>query len=144
MPNQTAESITHLCVDQVTVRHGVTECLPSNRRQNLLSMLIQEVCKLVGATMINRSGYNPQCNGLIEICWQKVWVSMRETGISFCPINCLHTELQFKTLHRPPHFLLNCREPVVAAETALVNQGQSIKWMSLPTAMNMSDAWAMA
>ena len=33
---------------------------------NFLSALVQEVCKLVGTTKLNTSGYHPQCDGLVE------------------------------------------------------------------------------
>ena len=65
-PIKLSETIAHLFVEQVITRHGVPEHLLLDQGPNFLSMLIQEVCKLVGATKINTSGYHPQCDGLVE------------------------------------------------------------------------------
>ena len=48
------------------MQHGVPEHLLSDRGANFLSALVQEVCKLVGATKLNISGYHLQCDGLVE------------------------------------------------------------------------------
>ena len=64
--DQKAETIARLLVEEVISRHGVPEHLLSDRGPNFLSMLVQEICKLVGTTKINTSGYHPQCDGLVE------------------------------------------------------------------------------
>lgn len=45
---------------------SVPEKLLSNRGPDFLSTLVQEVCKLLGTTKVNTSGYHPQCDGLVE------------------------------------------------------------------------------
>ena len=65
VPDQTAETIARLLVEQVIPRHGVPELLLSDQGKNVLSLLIQEVCKLIGTKRINTSGYHPQCDGLV-------------------------------------------------------------------------------
>ena len=47
-PDQKAETIAKLLVEQVVARHGVPEQLLSDRGANFLSELMQEVCSLLG------------------------------------------------------------------------------------------------
>ena len=65
-PNQTAETIAHLLVNEIFCRHGAPEHLLSDRGANFLSELVQDVCKLLSIKKINTSGYNPQTVGLVE------------------------------------------------------------------------------
>ena len=55
--DQTAETVARLLVEHVIARHGAPELLLSDRGPNFLSALVQEVCKLVGTTKLNTSGY---------------------------------------------------------------------------------------
>ena len=64
--DQKAETIARLLVEHVVARHGVPQRLLSDRGPNFLSSLVQEVCKLLGTTKVNTSGYHPQCDGLVE------------------------------------------------------------------------------
>ena len=64
--DQIAETIARLFVEQIVGRHGVPERLLSDRGANFLSSLMLEVCKLMGTTKVNTSGYHPRCDGLIE------------------------------------------------------------------------------
>ena len=64
-PNQIAETIAHLLVNEIC-RHGVPEHLLSDRGANFLSELEQDVCKLLPIKKINTSGYHPQTDGLVE------------------------------------------------------------------------------
>ena len=59
--DQKAEPIAHLLVECVVPHHGVSEKLLSDRGPNFLLALVQEVCKLLGVTKVNTSGYHPQC-----------------------------------------------------------------------------------
>ena len=65
-PDQKAETIARLLVEQIVSRHGVPEQILSDRGQNFLSELMLEVCKLLGTKKINTTGYHPQTDGLIE------------------------------------------------------------------------------
>lgn len=65
-PDQKAETIARLLIDQIVSRHGVLEQLLSDRGQNFLSELVLEVCKLLGTKKINTSGYHPQMDDLVE------------------------------------------------------------------------------
>ena len=57
IPDQKAETIAKMFVENIVCRHGIPEELLSDRGTNFLSTLIQEVCKLLGVKKINTSGY---------------------------------------------------------------------------------------
>lgn len=66
VPDQTADTIARLLVEKVVCVHGVPEQLLSDRGANFLSDLVASVCRLLGITKINTSGYHPQTDGLVE------------------------------------------------------------------------------
>lgn len=66
VPDQRAETVAKLFVEQIVCRHGLPEELLSDRGANFLSTLIQEICKVLGVKKINTSGYHPQTDGLVE------------------------------------------------------------------------------
>ena len=66
VPDQKAETIARLLVEEIVCRHGIPEELLSDRGTNFLSSLLQEVCKLLEVKKINTSGYHPQTDGLVE------------------------------------------------------------------------------
>ena len=65
-PNQKAETITRLFIEQIVSCHGIPEHLLSDRGLNFLSELMQEVRDLLGTEKVNTSGYHPQTDGLVE------------------------------------------------------------------------------
>ena len=66
VPDQRAETIARLFVENVVCRHGIPEQLLSDRGTNFLSDLIKSVCDILGVKKINTSGYHPQTDGLVE------------------------------------------------------------------------------
>ena len=66
VPNQTAETIAHLLVEEIFCRHGAPQQLLSDRGANFLSELVLEICKFLQIKKINTSGYHPQTNGMVE------------------------------------------------------------------------------
>ena len=64
--DQTAETIARLLMEQIICRHGIPQELLSDRGQNFLSNLIQEICKVLQVKKLNTSGYHPQTDGLVE------------------------------------------------------------------------------
>ena len=66
VPDQRAETIARLLVENIVCRHGVPEELLSDRGANFLSDLILEICSLLGIKKVNTSGYHPQTDGLVE------------------------------------------------------------------------------
>ncbi len=65
-PDQKAVRIARLLVEEIVPMCGVPEALLSDRGTNLLSYLVQEVCKLLGTKKLNTTAYHPQCNGMVE------------------------------------------------------------------------------
>ena len=66
VPDQRAETVAKLFVEQIVCRHGLPDELLSDRGANFLSTLVQEICKALGVKKINTSGYHPQTDGLVE------------------------------------------------------------------------------
>ena len=64
--NQKAERIARLLVEDIVPQFGVPEALLSDRGTNLLSILMQDVCKLLGIKKLNTTAHHPQCDGMIE------------------------------------------------------------------------------
>ena len=127
VPNQKAETIARLFVEHMIVRHGVPEHLLSDRGANFLSALVQEVCKLVGTTKLNTSGYHSQCDGLVEK-FNGTLVNMLSKSVSkygrdwdqHLPylLFAYRVAVQEST-QMSPFYLLYGREPRVPTETAL-------------------------
>ena len=65
-PDQKAERIAKLLTQEIVPMFGVPEALLSDRGTNLLSCLMQDVCKLLGMKKLNTTAHHPQCNGMIE------------------------------------------------------------------------------
>ena len=66
IPDQKAETVVKLFVEQIVCRHSILEELLSDRGTNFLSNVIQEVCQLLNIKKINTSGCHPQTDGLVE------------------------------------------------------------------------------
>lgn len=66
MPDQKSSRLVKILVNEVIPQIGVPESLLSDRGTNLLSNLMQDVCKLLGITKLNTTAYHPQCDGLVE------------------------------------------------------------------------------
>ena len=66
VPDQKAERIARLLVEEVVPVFGVPEALLSDRGTNLLSHLLQDVCRLMGIKKLNTTAYHPQCDGMVE------------------------------------------------------------------------------
>lgn len=65
-PDQKAQRIAHLLVEEVVPFCGVPEAVLSDRGTNLLSCLVQDVCGLLGIKKLNTTSYHPQCDGRVE------------------------------------------------------------------------------
>ncbi len=156
VPNQKAETIARLFVEHMIVRHGVPEHLLSDRGANFLSALVQEVCKLVGTTKLNTSGYHSQCDGLVEK-FNGTLVNMLSKSVSkygrdwdqHLPylLFAYRVAVQEST-QMSPFYLLYGREPRVPTETAL-NKPRTVYQIDFPDycselVAHLSDAWALA
>ena len=66
VPDQQAQTIVRLLVENIVCRHGVPQELLSDRGSNFLSELMLEVCSILGIKKLNTSSYHPQTDGLVE------------------------------------------------------------------------------
>ena len=105
---------------------GVPEALLSDRGTNLLSCLMQDVCKLLGIKKLNTTAHHPQCNGMVERFNRTLKTMLRKhvsrfgmqwdtylSGVLWAYRNTPHSSTGEK-----PSFLLfgfDCRHPTEAA-----------------------------
>ena len=66
IPDQKAEQIVKILVEEIIPSFGIPESLLSDRGTNLLSHLMLDVCKLLGIRKLNTTAYHPQADGLVE------------------------------------------------------------------------------
>ena len=66
MPDQKTQRIAELLVNEVIPLFGVPEALLSDRGTNLLSHLMQDVCRLLGIQKLNTTAHHPECDGMVE------------------------------------------------------------------------------
>ena len=66
VPDQKAIRLTKLLAEEVIPLFGVPEALLSDRGTNLLSHVMQDLCKLMGTKKLNTTAYHPQCDGMVE------------------------------------------------------------------------------
>ena len=64
-PDQKTEPIAQLLVEVIVPLFGVPEALLSDRGTNLLSISMQDVCKLLGIKKLNTTAHHPQWDGMI-------------------------------------------------------------------------------
>ena len=66
IPDQTAQTIAELFVEQIVCRHGAPFELLSDKGSNFTSSLISEICKICDTNKISTTSYHPQTDGLVE------------------------------------------------------------------------------
>ena len=66
IPNQTAETIARVLVEEVVCRFGVPLQLHSDQGTNFESQLFKDMCKLLGVEKTRTTGLHPQSDGLVE------------------------------------------------------------------------------
>ena len=66
MPNQEAETVARILVDEVICRFGVPYSIHSDQGTNFESTLFQQVCHLLGIVKTRTTPYHPQSDGLVE------------------------------------------------------------------------------
>ena len=66
MKNQEAITIALAFIDYVILRYGAPKSLLSDRGQNFLSKLIEDVCTALEIKRLRCSSYHPACNGQNE------------------------------------------------------------------------------
>ena len=124
--DQKAKRIAELLVNEIVPMFGVPEALLSDRGTNLLSCLMQDVCKLLGIRKLNTTAHHPQCNGMVERFNRTLKTMLRKhvskfgvqwdvylSGVLWAYRNTPHSSTGEK-----PSFLLfgfDCRHPTEAA-----------------------------
>ena len=155
-PDQKAETIARLLVEQIVVRHGVPEQLLSDHGPNFLSTVVQEVCAFIGAKKINTSGYHPQTDGLVER-FNGTIIAMLSKSIkkhgrdwdTHLPylLFAYRVSIQEST-GESPFFLLYGRDPRLPTETALSHPTTpyqvDISDYRTELIAQLSDAWETA
>ena len=114
VPNQTAETIARLLVEEIFCRHGAPEHLMSDRGANFLSELVLEICKQLQIKKVNTSGYHPQTNGLVEK-FNSTLIGMiskaaETSGINIYPFSCLPIECQYTSQPGKVPFICSTEE----------------------------------
>lgn len=66
MPDQKTLRLVQYLAKEIVPFFGVLETLLLNRGENLLSHLMEDVCKLLGIKKLNTTAYHPQCDGLVK------------------------------------------------------------------------------
>ena len=55
-----------MLVEKVIPFFGVPETLLSDRGTNLLSLLMKDICQLLGIKKVNTTAYHLQCDGMLR------------------------------------------------------------------------------
>ena len=156
IPDQKAETIAHLFVENIVCRHGIPEQLLSDRGTNFLSNIIQGVCQVLGVKKINTSGYHPQTDGLVER-FHSTLIEMIakcsqtrtcdwDTQLPYL-LFAYRTSAQEST-KESPFFLLYGRDPRVPTSTVLSSQRSAyvVDTDDYKTELvaGLSEAWQLA
>ena len=126
VPDQKAERIARLLVEEVVPFFGVPEALLSDRGTNLLSHLMQDVCQLLGTKKLNATAYHPQCDGMVERFNRTLKTILRKHAATFgmqwdryLPgVLWSYRNTPHESTGEKPSFLLfgvDCRTPTEAA-----------------------------
>ena len=84
-------------------RHGVPKELLSDRGSNLLSGLMQDVCRLTGMKRVNSTASHPQTDGLVENMNKTLRAMLAKHGRQFGPNWDLHLQQLLFAYRSKPH-----------------------------------------
>ena len=82
-PDQKTVRIARLLAKEIVPLFGVPDALLSDQGTNLLSHLMQDVCKLLCVTKLNTTAYHPQCDGMVERLNRTLKSMLRKTCAKF-------------------------------------------------------------
>ena len=68
-PDQKAERIAQLLVEEIVPIFGVPEAILSDRGTNLLSFLMKDICKLLGIKKLNTTASHPHS---VMVLWKNL------------------------------------------------------------------------
>jgi hypothetical protein len=66
LPDQAAESVAKIVVEEIICRHGAPSKILSDRGKNFMSNLVARVLKLLDVEKISTTAYHPQTDGQVE------------------------------------------------------------------------------
>ena len=66
LPNQTASAVARAFVENVVLRHGTPKSLLTDQGTNFESLLMKEICQLLGVSKIRTSPFHPRTDGQTE------------------------------------------------------------------------------
>ena len=126
VPDQKAERLARLLVNEVVPFCGVPEALLSDRGTNLLSHLMKDVCRLLGIQKLNSAAYHPQYDGVVERFNRTLKTMLRKHADvfsnqwdKFLPgVLWAYRNTPYDSTREKPSFLLfgiDCRSPSEAA-----------------------------
>ena len=154
--DQTAETIARLFVEQIICRHGIPQELLSDRGQNFLSNLIQEICKVLQVKKLNTSGYHPQTDGLVEK-FNSTLIEMiakcaaekpLEWDVKLPYLLFAYRSSAQESTKESPFYLVYGRDPRIPTSTVLA-QSRSVYAVDVDDyksefATSLSEAWKLA
>ena len=125
-PDQKANRIARLLVDELLPMFGVPEALLSDRGTNLLANVVQDVCQLLGITKLNTTAYHPQCDGMVERLNRTFKSMLRKHAMKFgnqwdrylSGVLWAYRNTPHEATKEKPSYLLfgmDCRSPTEAA-----------------------------
>ena len=79
-PKQTAKTVAKFLYQGYIYHFGVLARLLSDRCANLLSSVIDEICKILGIKKLQTTPYHPQTNGLVERLYQMIMQMIGKLG----------------------------------------------------------------
>ena len=125
-PDQKANRIARLLVDELLPMFGVPEALLSDRGTNLLANVVQDVCQLLGIKKLNTTAYHPQCDGMVERLNRTLKSMLRKHAMKFgnqrdrylSGVLWAYRNTPHEATKEKPSYLLfgmDCRSPTEAA-----------------------------
>ena len=128
LPNQKAETVADVLYNHIFTRYGPPTSILSDRGQNFMSTLVNEVCKRFNVKRTLTSSYHPQTNSQAERYFSSLWQSLRAYCLiqkqwdTFLPtiLYAHRATPSASSTHFTPSFLMHGREMKIPLETALV------------------------
>ena len=152
--DQTALTIAKLLVEEVVSRHGVLAELLSDRGKSFLSLLMQEVCSVLGAKKVTPPPTIPRQMVWLSvstvpllICWRRGWKRGDQIGIS----TFLTFSLCIKPVFRSRRknllsfcFMVEIPDCRLYWSWSLLSLGGKFVWIPTKGSLCQAEAWSMA
>ena len=114
MPDQTADTVARIVVDNIICRYGVPSEILTDRGSNFLSKLFLSICDLLHIKKLSTTPFSPQSDGLAERSIQSIQAMLstlvekntRNWDEFLSHIRMAHNCANQKSLGETPHFLV--------------------------------------